>query len=174
MAGNGGKKELVERCLRVTPKRLVRGGVTQLRSPVTGDAIVLEHRRTRQGTRRFVRLRYSLDNKRHRYRIELIPDRTAFGVRWWFACPLQGCGRRTRMLYLPPGESFFGCRSCHNLTYLQTQRPWAGQLVKLGKLLSVFASDLDSANEFKRRYAVGAIQAMSGDFKQLAFKRAAL
>jgi hypothetical protein len=40
------------------------------------------------------------------------------GLRWWFSCPM--CGRRVAKLYL--GGRFFGCRSCHNLTYRSTQR----------------------------------------------------
>jgi len=47
------------------------------------------------------------------------------GFRWWFTCPLiiNGihCNRRVRKLYLPPGEIYFGCRHCHNLTYRSSQ-----------------------------------------------------
>ena len=47
------------------------------------------------------------------------------GVRWWFTCPLvvEGwpCQRRVRKLYLPPGRRYFGCRTCHRLTYRSTQ-----------------------------------------------------
>ena len=48
------------------------------------------------------------------------------GERWWFLCPLgiEGgpCNRRVGKLYLPPGEDFFGCRHCHDLTYLSSQK----------------------------------------------------
>lgn len=41
--------------------------------------------------------------------------------RWWFVCPLacQGtaCTRRCRLLYLPGGARYFGCRRCYGLTY---------------------------------------------------------
>jgi len=47
------------------------------------------------------------------------------GVRWWFLCPLGDsgsiCGRRVGKLYLPPGVRLFGCRHCHQLTYLSSQ-----------------------------------------------------
>jgi hypothetical protein len=43
------------------------------------------------------------------------------GVRWWFICPLasdgKGCQRRVRKIYLSPGNRYFGCRACYNLTY---------------------------------------------------------
>jgi hypothetical protein len=39
------------------------------------------------------------------------------GLRYWFKCPLQGCGRMTAKLYLPNGALYFGCRKCYNLTY---------------------------------------------------------
>ena len=44
------------------------------------------------------------------------------GDRWWFRCPFRKdgrpCGRRTVKLFLPPGRSRFGCRFCHDLTYV--------------------------------------------------------
>jgi hypothetical protein len=47
------------------------------------------------------------------------------GVRWWGRCPLvvggTPCTRRVRKLYLPPGETYFGCRCCHRLTYRSVQ-----------------------------------------------------
>ena len=44
------------------------------------------------------------------------------GRRWWFKCPLvryEGgvCGKRVAKLWLPPGQRYFGCSECHNLTY---------------------------------------------------------
>lgn len=43
------------------------------------------------------------------------------GLRWWFVCPLvpdfTPCERRVRVLYLPSGQRYFGCRCCYNLTY---------------------------------------------------------
>jgi hypothetical protein len=43
------------------------------------------------------------------------------GLQWLGYCP-QGCGRRTRKLYLPPGELTFACRICHSLTYKSCQQ----------------------------------------------------
>jgi hypothetical protein len=59
-------------------------------------------------------------------RIELEKTATQFGGhRWWFTCPLvrQGvpCRRRVGKLHLPPGELYFGCRECHDLTYRSSQ-----------------------------------------------------
>lgn len=51
------------------------------------------------------------------------------GVHWWFACPMSvnghPCQRRCWKLYLPPGSQYFGCRSCHNLTYASSQEAHA-------------------------------------------------
>ena len=48
------------------------------------------------------------------------------GERWCFLCPCgfdgDSCNRRVGKLYLPPGEDFFGCRHCHDLTYLGSQK----------------------------------------------------
>jgi len=38
---------------------------------------------------------------------------------WRMTCP--GCRRRCSVLYLPPGESRFACRLCHNLAYRSNQ-----------------------------------------------------
>jgi hypothetical protein len=37
------------------------------------------------------------------------------GVRYWFICPLEGCGRRVALLYL--GDKYFTCRHCYKLAY---------------------------------------------------------
>lgn len=52
---------------------------------------------------------------------------TSFGgSRLWFTCPLivNGipCNRRVGNLHLPPSARYFGCRTCHNLTYRSCQR----------------------------------------------------
>lgn len=47
------------------------------------------------------------------------------GVRWWFTCPLivgdTPCQRRVGKLHLPNGSRYFGCRTCHRLTYRSCQ-----------------------------------------------------
>ncbi len=45
------------------------------------------------------------------------------GLRWWFICPLikcnVPCARRVTKLYLQ--GRYFGCRTCHDLTYRSCQ-----------------------------------------------------
>jgi len=41
------------------------------------------------------------------------------GKRYWLVC---ACGTRAGRLYLPPGQTIFRCRTCHNLTYETTQK----------------------------------------------------
>jgi hypothetical protein len=58
--------------------------------------------------------------------IQLEKTRPNFGgVRWWCRCPLLvsdvPCNRRVVKLYLSPSSSYFGCRSCHRLTYTSAQ-----------------------------------------------------
>ena len=47
------------------------------------------------------------------------------GTRWWVCCPLvnsgEVCHRRCEKLYLPPGQLYFGCRQCYDLTYKSCQ-----------------------------------------------------
>jgi len=52
------------------------------------------------------------------YTVPLTTSRLAWGKqRYWFVCPLQGCGRRVGCLYLPSGAKYFGCRHCYWLSY---------------------------------------------------------
>ncbi len=60
------------------------------------------------------------------YHVALTATRPRFGgLRWWFVCPLVvkgvACGRRVGKLYLPPSGRYFGCRTCHDLTYTSCQ-----------------------------------------------------
>jgi hypothetical protein len=75
-----------------------------------------------------IRLIYAITNKettevkRYNYLVDLDSTPCYFGgVRWWFICPLivngAACRRRSRILYLPPGATYFGCRECHQLSY---------------------------------------------------------
>ena len=70
-----------------------------------------------------VRLRYesqALENSLEQT-ISFQPARLWFGIRWFFRCPLcdreNAAPRLASKLYLPPSELFFGCRTCHDLTY---------------------------------------------------------
>ena len=42
------------------------------------------------------------------------------GVRAWFRCPEEGCGRRVAILYASP---HFACRVCHRLAYYSQRCP---------------------------------------------------
>lgn len=43
------------------------------------------------------------------------------GMRPWFLCPAQGCGRRVAILY---GGGIFACRHCYQLPYPSQREPW--------------------------------------------------
>ena len=70
--------------------------------------------------------------------LELVSSECNFGSRrLWFSCPFRGegaepCERRTDVLYLVDGK--FGCRECHNLTYMS--RNLSGVHKKHGRMLS--------------------------------------
>ena len=64
------------------------------------------------------------------YRLEL--DTTPLpwgGLRYWFQCPIKGCGQRVGCLYLPPGGIYFGCRHCYDLTYQSSQEGYQNRRV---------------------------------------------
>ena len=70
------------------------------------------------------------------YKIELQTTRLHYGgEQWWFTCPADGCGRRVRKLYLPPGGLYFACRHCYDLTYRSCQEShvYDGLFGEIGK-----------------------------------------
>jgi hypothetical protein len=67
------------------------------------------------------------EKKDYNYIISVETTRCNYGgKRWWFICPLvvngRSCQRRCRIVYMPPGAKYFGCRECHRLTYESRQR----------------------------------------------------
>jgi len=55
------------------------------------------------------------------YKVNLVTTPCNFGgVRYWFGCP--SCGRRVAVLYLAPGDIYFRCRHCNNLSYWSRNR----------------------------------------------------
>ena len=62
---------------------------------------------------------YTKDKTEHaNYPVSLVSTtQPKGGRRYWFKCPLRGCGRMVEKLYLPNGALYFGCRKCYNLTY---------------------------------------------------------
>ena len=69
----------------------------------------------------YVRLIYSVTNREgnktdYDYEVSLVTTPCNLGgVRYWFGCP--DCGRRVGVLYLAPGNVYFRCRNCNNLSY---------------------------------------------------------
>ncbi|MAL94576.1 MAG: hypothetical protein CME40_05830 [Haliea sp.] len=89
-----------------------RGGakVASIRIEVAESWIVLDYRSRQYG---------ETDWRHNRYSVVL--DRTPChlgGVRHWFRCPGEGCGRRVAILY---GGERYVCRHCHQLAY-ESQR----------------------------------------------------
>ena len=67
------------------------------------------------------------------YKVTLVTSPCNYGKhRWWFLCPLVGCGKRVGKLYLAPGAKYFGCRSCYRLTYesCRERHGWAYRFAK--------------------------------------------
>lgn len=73
------------------------------------------------------------------------------GWRLYLRCPLtrngRTCGRRCEKLYLPPGSSCFGCRTCHDLTYRSAQQAhhFDGLFKRLGREMGMDPRTLERA-----------------------------
>jgi hypothetical protein len=70
------------------------------------------------------RIVYILQYRRRKsveLRIRRVPDYDqGTGYKSLWHCPLggkRGCNKRVQKLYLPPTALYYGCRSCHQLTY---------------------------------------------------------
>jgi hypothetical protein len=130
------KKRQVESCLQLDIHKLMRLGIVREGAHTTGS---LQWHNLVAGTVAG-ECRYWVDCRRTdaaalgiKYQVQdggqvmtmigLTPTRPNYGgVRWWFRCPVKAlsgrrCGRRVGKLYLPPGEAYFACRECHELTY---------------------------------------------------------
>jgi hypothetical protein len=117
------RAETVEDCLALDVARLRTGGVltwTNVRGvPVAsmGCELDLQDPETPSAI-----LRYTLARTGEAVAsvVRLVATCPHFGgLRRWFACPR--CARRVGKLYLPPGETYFGCRTCYGLTYRSCQ-----------------------------------------------------
>lgn len=75
------------------------------------------------------------------YKIRLATTNPNYGgKRWWFICPLQGCGRRVANLY--SAGRYYGCRHCYNLTYQsQSDAPHYRALHKAQKIHQELGGD---------------------------------
>lgn len=137
------KKTTVEECRALDAARWMREGIL-LPDVRKGGSWVWMNAYTKQQTASIgyvvdtmdppyctVRLFYTVtpyagEPKHYDYKILLVTTRPHFGgVRWWFRCPLTRngvpCFRRVQKLYMPPGNSYYGCRHCYDLTYTSSQ-----------------------------------------------------
>ncbi len=136
------KKITVEECLVLDAAKLARHGIfSGLSSTVStfewgdlsgkGEKIGFCYTVTQVGDVELIfRIRYTIERGNRKelvdLPIQLQTTRPNFGgVCWWFTCPLEvdeiPCGLRVRKLFLRPGNSNFGCRHCHDLTYQSCQ-----------------------------------------------------
>ena len=138
------KKQTVEQSLSLSTKPLVEAlswamDAEGLQGAVWSGTLEWTSRRTgkaasrigytieRLGTRLQLHLQYVTtrgnDEQHSDYRVTMTHTTPHFGGRrWWFLCPIDGCGQRVGKLHLPPGARYFGCRHCHDLTYESTRQ----------------------------------------------------
>ena len=151
----GDKKVAVEQCLAIDAARFVRRRSHKRGHWEWFDSYesVVHYELYTEDARGWLTLDYRPGAGGHaRYSIGLQVTFPHFGgVRWWLTCPLtvngQYCGRRVRKLYRPPGERFFGCRACFELTYLssQTHDPRLSALVR--RMLAGEVSPMAAEND---------------------------
>jgi hypothetical protein len=87
----------------------------------------------------------------YNYKISLTTTPCNFsGKRYWFICPIAGCGCRTGILYLACGGKYFGCRHCYNLSYESRNETCLGRIGQLGYLMKIETKYENLYNSIKR------------------------
>lgn len=164
MGGNGSgnwyrsdTRRTVESCQRFTPAQLrpaltrvlrddMASVTTVLNWVVTGgqEGSVLASVERQPDQQLALRLRYTTTFQDrtvdHNYLISMVATPSNLpgneGRRWWFVCPLAAngvaCTRRVHTLYLR--GAWFGCRTCHGLTYTSCNE--SHQFDRLARLLA--------------------------------------
>ncbi|TAJ93123.1 hypothetical protein EPO44_13875 [bacterium] len=94
---------------------------------------------------------YGCRGDRMGYSLELDWQRQRLGARVIFLCPVMGCKKPARKLYLPASEGFkwFVCR--RHLDYLSHRRPWLSPVRSLVKILGQ-ARTLEEARATMSRF----------------------
>ena len=70
------------------------------------------------------------------------------GKRWWWLCPMQGCGRRVGKLYF--SSKYHACRHCLNLVYESQQAcVWTRRFKRFG---CEFGNETSKPKRKKRRH----------------------
>ncbi len=132
-SGNFGRKhrppkrrDCVDFCKRLSISYLVRNGVIQpdrlvsytVRFGEGSELRLLFVPHVSESKELLIRFSYTKGSVVVDDCVHLTTTRPRFGgVRWWFVCPGPSCGRRVGVLCLPPDETHFRCRLCHNLAY---------------------------------------------------------
>lgn len=84
------------------------------------------------------------------YQIRMEPSPCHYGgQRWWFRCPVVGCGRRCTVLY--ERGKYFTCRKCTRCWY--DSQNWVNQRFRL--LGNLWKSDEYYETKVKRKYYRG-------------------
>ena len=108
---------------------------------------------------------FTKEKKEYDYKIPVITTSCNYGgVRYWFCCPLtvngKFCGKRVGIIYLPPLGKYFGCRTCHNLTY-KSSKEHDKRVDAIMKNPNLFRAYMESKNCSKN------ILALKASFKLL-------
>lgn len=92
------------------------------------------------------------DVKKFDYKVRFSTTKCTYGgKRFWFICPLRGCGKRIGTLYL--GSKYFGCRHCYNIPYSRNEnRRNKFQGIFIQEILEEKVEALELALLSKRRW----------------------
>ncbi len=120
------KSGLLDRLKELIPQGWTAGGIRWYRTYDGKTTAGIGYELERKNDIAILTLIYTHNPKFNpeqlKYSIQLITTLPNYGgLRWWFLCPGQSCGRRVGVLYNPPGGKYFLCRHCYDLTYQSCQ-----------------------------------------------------
>ena len=169
-SGRAPEQVAVEQSLALDTTIWAREGLLRSGTPTSGAlnwcdaetgemATILLYEIDRAGPAWGVRLAYVLPGT-NQAREQWVPLQSTTphlgGVRWWFTCALRTegglCFRRCRVLYLPPGREYFGCRHCHQLVYASQREDVVGRIQRrVGKIKKKLGGNPGWAEPFPKR-----------------------
>ncbi len=178
------KKQTVESCLDISINWLKKhgyltenkcGGITWTTNGGDKTSVSVS---TSLGRFNYLSLSYASNNNNIQenfdYDIQLLSTPCNYGgKRYWFHCPLESnghkCRRRVAILYLPPGEKYFGCRHCYKLTY-RIRNLGRGKLRHLHNLFNYIDNYEVLRQEARREVYAGKITRKYKRYEKLSMK----
>ncbi len=104
------------------------------------------------GSSSYAQVKYKNKNSQESfdYKIHLATTNPNYGgKRWWFICPIAGCGKRVGVLYM--GSKYFACRHCYNVAYPSQNEPQHYRMLRKAQAIHMRLGGSGCTDEWVRK-----------------------